>query len=253
MPCPDVLAVYAHPDDESLSAGGILARHAAAGARTGVVTATWAPDSHRAAELADALRLLGAGEPRMLGYADHRVPESAPGRPRWCDAPLDEAVGRVVAHVRAFRPGIVVTHDAHGSSGHPDHVHTHRVTLLAVHAAGLEGFLPEAGPPWRPSALYLSSHPRSASGELAELLGGAGKRLHTVPDDTLDASVDVRPWVEQKWAAIRAHRSEAARAGSLPALLSAVPEATRERILGTEWFLRLDLTARSGDPKALNG
>ncbi|MFF3013210.1 PIG-L deacetylase family protein [Streptomyces sp. NPDC057939] len=242
----DLLAVYAHPDDESLSAGGVLARHAAAGARTGVVTATWAPDSHRAGELADALRILGAGEPRMLGYADHRVPSSAPGRPRWCDAPLDETIGRVVAHVRAFRPAIVVTHDSQGDSGHPDHVHTHRVTLLAVHAAGLEGFLPETGPPWRPGALYLSSHPRSASGELDELLAGVGKRVHAVADDTIGATVDVRPWIEQKWAAILAHHSEASRARSLPGLLSGVPAAARERILGTERFVRHDLTPGSG-------
>ncbi|EFG03947.1 putative integral membrane protein (plasmid) [Streptomyces clavuligerus] len=60
--------VFAHPDDESLLAGGVLARHADRGARTGVVTATWASDSPRAAELTDALTVLGAGPPRMLGY-----------------------------------------------------------------------------------------------------------------------------------------------------------------------------------------
>lgn len=136
MPVPSLLAVFAHPDDESLTAGGTLARHAAAGARTAVVTATWAADTPRAAELADALHILGAGKPRMLGYADSRVPRSAPGRPRLCDAPLDEAVGALVAQIRDFRPEIVVTHDAYGGlSGHEDHVHTHRVTLLAVHAA----------------------------------------------------------------------------------------------------------------------
>ncbi|MBZ2197380.1 PIG-L family deacetylase [Ruania sp. N2-46] len=74
-----VLAVFAHPDDESLSAGGMLASRAAAGARVGVVTATWGADSQRASELADALSVLGAGEPRMLGYGDYRRPtESAP-------------------------------------------------------------------------------------------------------------------------------------------------------------------------------
>ncbi|MBB4927471.1 LmbE family N-acetylglucosaminyl deacetylase [Kitasatospora kifunensis] len=78
MPVPSLLAVFAHPDDESLSAGGVLAQHAAAGARTAVVTATWAADTHRGAELAEALRILGAGEPRMLGYADAHVPQSAP-------------------------------------------------------------------------------------------------------------------------------------------------------------------------------
>ncbi|MEU9125178.1 GNAT family N-acetyltransferase [Streptomyces sp. NPDC048506] len=98
MVVPSVLAVFAHPDDESLSAGGVLARHSAAGARTAVVTATWAADTPRAAELAEALRILGAGEPRMLGYADARVPQSAPGCARFCDAPLDEAVRRRVPY-----------------------------------------------------------------------------------------------------------------------------------------------------------
>ncbi|MFF0219725.1 PIG-L deacetylase family protein [Streptomyces vinaceus] len=56
-------------DDESLLAGGVLAQHAAAGARTAVVTATWTADSHRAPELAEALEVLGAGAPRLLGYA----------------------------------------------------------------------------------------------------------------------------------------------------------------------------------------
>jgi N-acetyl-1-D-myo-inositol-2-amino-2-deoxy-alpha-D-glucopyranoside deacetylase len=140
-----LLAVFAHPDDESLAAGGSLARHAAAGARTAVVTATWAPATQRAAELADALRILGAGEPRMLGYADAKVPESAPGAPRWCDVPLVEAVHRLVIEIREFRPDALVTFDALGGlTGHPDHVHTHRITMLAAEAAGSDVY-PNAG------------------------------------------------------------------------------------------------------------
>ncbi|MFD9570106.1 PIG-L family deacetylase [Streptomyces sp. NPDC059982] len=246
-PPPSVLAVYAHPDDESLVAGGILARHAAAGARTAVVTATWAADSHRARELTDALRILGAGTPRMLGYADLHVPASAPGRPRFRDAPLAETVERVVAHVRDFRPDVIVTHDALGSSRHPDHVHTHHVALLASHAAGFGELYPRAGPPWQPSALYLATHPESAAAVLAGLVAGVGKRLHTVPDARVSAAVDVRPWVDRKWAAIRAHRSEAARSRSLPALLGTLSARDREAVLGTEYFIRRDLVpARRG-------
>ncbi|MFJ7154289.1 PIG-L family deacetylase [Streptomyces sp. NPDC101118] len=245
MGLPSLLGVFAHPDDETLAAGGLLARHAADGARTAVVTATWATGTHRAAELAGALRLLGAGTPRLLGFADARVPESSPG-PRLLDVPLGVAVGSLVAHIREFRPEVVVTHDAHGSSGHPDHVRTHRVTVLAAQAAGSGGSYPEAGPPWRPRAVYLATHPESASAALADLLAGVGKRLHTVPDAHVTTAVDVRPWAGRKWAAILAHRSEARRARSLPALLSGLPAPAREGLLGTEWFTR---HAERGGPR----
>ncbi|WP_329200505.1 MULTISPECIES: PIG-L deacetylase family protein [unclassified Streptomyces] len=238
---PSLLGVFAHPDDESLLVGGVFARHAAAGARTAVVTTTWAPDSHRAAELADALAALGAGRPRMLGFADARVPESAPGRPRLCDAPFDEVVGLLVGHVRAFRPDIVVTHDAHGQlTGHPDHVRTHRLAAAAVHAAGLEHLYPGAGAPWRPTALHLATHPHSGVGELGPLLALVGKKLWSVPDEHITATVDVSAWLGQKWAAITAHRSEAARERSLPGILLRLPADTRERILSTEYYSRLD-------------
>ncbi|MFF4960749.1 PIG-L deacetylase family protein [Streptomyces sp. NPDC001222] len=239
---PSLLAVFAHPDDESLVAGGVLAQHATAGARTAVVTATWAPGSHRAAELADALRILGVGEPRMLGYADARVPESAPGQARFCDAPLDEALERLVRHLREVRPDIVVTHDAYGGlSGHPDHVHAHRVTLLAVQAAGLEHRYLAAGEPWQPSALYLATHPHSGVAELGGLMTRVGKSVLSVPDEWVTATVDVRPWLEQKWSAIQAHRSEVARERALPGILSRLSAEARRRILATEHYTRLEV------------
>ncbi|NUK50128.1 PIG-L family deacetylase [Streptomyces lunaelactis] len=238
MPVPSLLAIYAHPDDESLWSGGVLARHAAAGARTGVVTTTWAADTPRAAELAQALRILGAGEPRMLGYADARAPQSAPGSVRLLDAPLDETVQQLVAHLREFRPQIVVTHDAYGGlSGHPDHVHTHRVTMLAVQASGLDQLYPDAGEPWQPSALYLATHPHTAAQTLAPHLARAGKAMHSVPDKHVTAAVDVSPWLEQKIAAMLAHRTEVKR-GAAPGLLANLPPSDREQVLSTEWYIR---------------
>ncbi|MEU6610188.1 PIG-L family deacetylase [Streptomyces shenzhenensis] len=242
MPVPSLLAVFAHPDDESLSAGGVLARHAAAGARTAVVTATWAADTPRAAELAEALRILGAGKPRLLGYADARVPRSAPGRPRFCDAPLDEAVRRLVTHIREFRPDVVVTHDAYGGlPGHPDHVHTHRVTVLAAQTAGLGRLYPDAGAPWQPRALYLATHPHSAVPALRDVIG-ARKAAYSVPDEQVTATVDVGPWLEQKLAAVLAHRSEVER-GALPGVIAGLPPEARERLFAIEWYIRHPLVA----------
>ncbi|MEB3370852.1 PIG-L deacetylase family protein [Saccharopolyspora mangrovi] len=240
MSMPSLLGVFAHPDDESLSAGGVLACHAQAGARTGVVTATWVQDTPRAAELGQALRILGAGTPRLLGYADARVPESAPGCPRLVKAPLEEAVHRLVAQLREFRPEVVITHDAHdahgGLSGDPDHVHTHRITVLAVHAAGLDQLYPDTGPAWQPQAGYSVTHPHS---ELAAHRGLVGRRkaVHTVPDEQVTASVDVAEWLGVKTAAVLAHRSEVQR-GGLPAQLGALDPVARRELFGTEHFLR---------------
>ncbi|HEU4336398.1 MAG TPA: PIG-L deacetylase family protein [Nocardioides sp.] len=240
-----LLAVFAHPDDESLAAGGVLARHAAAGARTAVVTATWAPTTRRAAELADALRVLGAGEPTMLGYADAKVPESAPGRRRWCDAPLDEAVLRLVIHIREFRPEALVTFDARGGlTGHPDHVHAHRVTVLAAEVAGRD-VCPDAGQPWTPSAVYLATHPRSSLQRIEEILGARGAR-NTTPDEEVTDRVDVSPWLDQKVAAILAHRSEVDR-GALPGLVARLSPMARAELLATEWFIRRPVARAEGD------
>jgi N-acetyl-1-D-myo-inositol-2-amino-2-deoxy-alpha-D-glucopyranoside deacetylase len=174
----------------------------------------------------------------MLGYADARVPQSAPGRVRFCDAPLDESVRRLVVHIREFRPDIVVTHDAYGGlTGHPDHVHTHKVTALAVQAAGLDRLCPDAGLPWQPSALYLATHPDSAARTLGARLVREGRRMYSVPDTWVTATVDVRPWLEQKVGAILAHRSEVQR-GALPGRLAVLPAADRESLLSTEWYIR---------------
>lgn len=237
---PSLLGVFAHPDDESLLAGGILARHSATHARTAVVTMTWAPDSPRAPELADALRALGAGAPRMLGYGDARNPQAAPGRPRLVDAPLDEVIAALVQQIRSFRPDIVLTHDALGQlTGHPDHRRTHQAALLAVHDAGLPPLHPEAGEPWQPRAVYCATHPESGVGELGPLLEAVGKTVLAVPDAYATTTVDVTPWLAPKWAAILAHRGEVARERPLPGILARLPETTRRDIIATEYFTRL--------------
>ncbi|MFJ4467270.1 PIG-L deacetylase family protein [Streptomyces sp. NPDC089424] len=240
---PSLLAVFAHPDDESLLAGGVLAQHRASGGRTGVVTTTWSADSSRAAELRDALAVLDAGPPRMLGYRDAREDSSSPNRSRLCDTPIGDVVDDLVAQIRRFRPDVVVTHDALGQmTGHPDHRFTHQATVLAVEAAAIGSLHPEHGRPWQTPALYFATHTESGSGPLAAVLAGVGKSALTAPDTHASVTVDVSEWLPLKWAAIQAHHSQVTADRPLPGLLARMPSAQRDDILRTEVFTRMSLS-----------
>jgi N-acetyl-1-D-myo-inositol-2-amino-2-deoxy-alpha-D-glucopyranoside deacetylase len=253
-----LLCVHAHPDDETIATGGVLLRAAADGHRTAVVTCTGGELGEiagegmdpaavrprlgelRRAELGAALAILGAGPPRLLGYRDSGMagtPGNDDPRSFW-RAAFDDAVGRVVEEIRAFRPDVVVTYDAFGLYGHPDHVQAHRVTLAAAEASAMPGLYPQAGPPWRVRKLYLATVPRSFSEEanamllahgLASPFAGVG-----VPDGWVRATVDVRAHVAAKVAALRAHASQV---GPGSFFLN-LPPALHERGYGTEWFLR---------------
>ncbi|MEV7907579.1 PIG-L deacetylase family protein [Streptomyces anulatus] len=213
---------------------------------------TWSPTGVRAAELADALRVWGAGAPRMLGYGDARNPRAAPGRPRLLDAPLDEVVAAVVQQIRTLRPDVVVTHDALGQlTGHPDHRRTHQAVLLAVQDAALGQLHPEAGEPWQVHAVYCATHPATGVADLGPLLQSVGKPVLSVDDSFVTTIVDVTPWQQQKAAAILAHRGEVASERALPGLLARTDEGTRSRIMRTEYFIRLTPGPRPGDPHRL--
>ena len=135
MGTPRLLLVHAHPDDESLWTGGLIARHTDAGGEVDLVMCTWTDGTVRHRELADAVDILGMPRPPiMLGYADDRRPESAPDAQRLCEASFDEQVRALTHHIRAVQPDIVITYDPLGIYGHPDHVHAHR---LACAAAGV--------------------------------------------------------------------------------------------------------------------
>jgi len=156
-----LLFVHAHPDDESLTCGIVMAHHVARGDEVHVLTCTLgeegevippglahlegAPDDalgpHRHGELAEALRrvgaamhVLGAGPHRLSRYRDSgMVGSAAAARPEaFTGADLDEAAGLVVDLIATVRPHVVVTYDEHGGYGHPDHVQTHRVTRRAL-------------------------------------------------------------------------------------------------------------------------
>ncbi|WP_072801715.1 PIG-L family deacetylase [Rhodococcoides yunnanense] len=242
---PSVLCVHAHPDDEALFTGGILARTAQAGGRTAVVTCTWRDGDPRVDELRESLTILGAGEPRLLGYTDNAFDDGV----RFCSAPFDEAVGRLVGHIRDFRPDIVVTYDAFGSYGHPDHVHAHRTTLAAVEAAGYDQLFRDAGQPWSPRHLCLATFPRSAIEQHWLTLFGSpapapGTGIPGISDELVNLTVDVNAWYETKWAAFAAHRSELERGGGA-SRFAHMTDAQRRAMFGTEWYVHRELAGHS--------
>ncbi len=246
MPHPSLLCIHAHPDDEALWTGGLLARCAELGGRTAVVTCTWATGTTRSAELAQSLTLLGAGAPLLLGYGDRAIEQSAPEQVAFCDAPFDELVEQVVGHIRAFRPDTVLTYDPLGVYGHPDHLQAHRVTLAAIGAAAYPQMYPNAGKPWRTKMLYMATMPLSTARvlwpQVMKQSGGPDGPLPGVPDDIVDTTVDVERWLDVKWQAVCAHRSEIARGGALT-MLAALPEETRRQMLRNECFLRVPMSA----------
>lgn len=232
-----LLAVQPHPDDESITMGGTLARYSAEGVRTTLVTATRgevgeildkeldpaeaAPRlaSIREAELRNAMKLLGVGEVLFLGYEDSGMaglPRNREPQTFW-QADEEEAIGRLIQIVRRVKPQVIVTQNEFGGYAHPDHIKTHRVAIGAFFYAGDSKRFP-GGEPFRPSKLYYNAIPKSQLRRMGEVMQRAGveNRFSTdgepppfaVSDDRVTTWLDVEPYIDKKLAAMRAHRTQ---------------------------------------------
>ena len=169
-----LLAVHAHPDDESSKGAGTFARYADEGVRTVIVTCTGGeagdilnpamdkpgnlermPELRRQ-ELAKALEILNVSQHHFLGYRDSGIPDTETNKhpDAFANADLDEATGRLVRIIREERPQVVLTYDEDGGYPHPDHIRTHGVSVAAFEAAGDPARYPDAGEPFQPSKLY---------------------------------------------------------------------------------------------------
>ncbi|MFO8036479.1 MAG: PIG-L deacetylase family protein [Anaerolineales bacterium] len=220
-----VLAVFAHPDDETFRCGGTLARLARRGTQVWVLCATRGeagiPDLGaeetgriREDELRCASLALGIEPPRFLDYRDGTLNQ----------VNEEEAVAQITAAVQELRPQVLLTWPPDGISGHSDHVAVSRWTDEVFRQMS------------EPAALYHIAMPRS----LAQRLDMT--HLHTVSDEAVTLAVDVVEAWEAKWAAIHCHRSQL---GSSPIL-----DASKEKqrlFLGMEHF-RLE-ASRLAEPE----
>ncbi|MGW4211780.1 mycothiol conjugate amidase Mca [Lentzea sp. NPDC004789] len=172
-----LMAVHAHPDDESSKGAATMARYIAEGHDVMVVTCTDGgagsilnpamdrPDvleniiDVRREEMARAAKILGI-QHRWLGFKDSGLPEGdpKPPLPEGCFAlvPLEESVPALVEAIRDFRPHVVVTYDENGGYPHPDHIRTHEVSMAALDAAADPDFEPSLGKPWETQKVYYS-------------------------------------------------------------------------------------------------
>ena len=170
-----LMAVHAHPDDESSKGAATMARYAREGADVLVVTLTGGergdilnkamdrPEVRadlagvRRAEMARAREILGVRQ-QFLGFTDSGLPEGdpLPALPDGCFAlePLETAARPLVRAVRAFRPQVILGYDENGGYPHPDHVKCHQVTIEAFEAAADPDRYLDCGEPWQPAKLY---------------------------------------------------------------------------------------------------
>jgi LmbE family N-acetylglucosaminyl deacetylase len=226
-----LMAVLAHPDDESLGVGGTLASYASQGVEVFVVTATRGDAGrfrgHRAgepghpgpeqlaaireAELRSAAAALGVRDVALLGYLDQRL-DCAPPR---------QAIARIVDEVRRHRPDVVLTFGPEGAYGHPDHVAISQLTTAAMMAAADSAFVSEGesagASPHAVSKLYYLAWPRSmwsayesAVHTLSSTVDGVERHATPWPDWAITTTIDTGDVWPVVWRAVSCHESQLA-------------------------------------------
>jgi N-acetyl-1-D-myo-inositol-2-amino-2-deoxy-alpha-D-glucopyranoside deacetylase len=271
-----LLLVHAHPDDESIGTGATMAKYAAEGALVTLVTCTlgelgevipaelahlaWDADGglgqYRIGELAAACEALGVSDHRFLGGPGRWQDSGMMGTPSndwpgsFWQADVDDAAGELLAVIREVRPQVLVTYDANGFYGHPDHIQAHRVAWRAFELA--DGLV---------SKFYATAVPRSvlaeamallpdASGDGGQQIGAADfSRVESVADlpfgtddEKVTTAIDAQDYLDAKLAAIRAHATQIA----VDSPFFALSNNIGQRALGIEYYTLLAGPAWSG-------
>ncbi|MEZ5284841.1 MAG: PIG-L family deacetylase [Vicinamibacterales bacterium] len=256
-----LLAVLAHPDDESMGMGGTLARYASEGVETYLLTATRGDAGRyrglrqddpahpgaealagiRETELRAAAATLGLRDVHLLDYRDQHLDQALPGA----------IIGEIAAHVRRVRPQVVVTFGPDGAYGHPDHIAISQFATAAVvaaaepaQAAGGNGHAPHAV-----SKLYYIAWPQStwtafqaAFRTLVSNVDGVARQATPWPDWAITTEIDTRPWWTTAWDAISCHQSQVT---AYKALQDLSPEY-HESLWGRQSFYRVFSTVNGG-------
>lgn len=242
-----LLTIHAHPDDEASKGAPTLALYHACGVRTVLVCCTGGEEGElqnphlrepgqpfhgltseqeralltelRPHELQRSAEIIGFDEVVMLGYRDSGMVDSPANDHPDCfhRAPLDEAVGRLVAVIRRVRPQVIITYgDDQRGYPHPDHVKVHEISMPAFERAGDASWYPDAGEPWQPLKLYYTVWSRA---RLMAVHEGMIRHRGESPfeqdwldraghDDRITTRLEVGDYLWARSGALRAHATQ---------------------------------------------
>lgn len=260
-----LLAVLAHPDDESFGPGGTLAKYAGEGVEVHVAICTDGAAGSvteefeaardrlveiRMQELEAAVEILGV-RLHLLGFRDSGyIGDPANEDPQsFMNIDAEQAVRPLVQLIRSIRPQVLITHDETGGYFHPDHIKAHEVTVAAFHAAGDSDQYPDIGPqPYRPQRLYYTAFPDRwlrFYRVVMRLRGQDPRRMGRNQDvdftnlgrpmSELDARINTFDAWDRKMAASAEHRSQGGDSGGFA---SWMPRWLQKRLLSREYFIR---------------
>ena len=270
-PSPDgrrLLLVHAHPDDESIATGATMARYAAEGAAVTLVTCTLGelgeiipPDlahlaadrdgglgQYRIGELATACAALGVTDHRFLGGAGRWQDSGMMGEPSnqaagcFWQADVDEAAAALLEVIRDVRPQVMVSYDANGFYGHPDHIQAHRVAMRAFGKAG--GLVRKMYANTVPKSVLVGMVERMRGSDPAERpaagtgftpVQSAGELPFGVPDEVVTTEVDAAAYLDAKLNAMRAHATQI----SVDSPFYALSNNLGVRAFGVEYYILL--------------
>jgi LmbE family N-acetylglucosaminyl deacetylase len=250
-----LLCVLAHPDDESLGTGGILAKYAAEGVETYLITATrgehgwWGEAADypgpirlgqiREAELRAAAEMLRLREVHFLDYIDGELDRAEPRA----------AVAQIVTHLRRIQPDVVVTFGPDGAYGHPDHIAISQFTTTAIVCAADPGYSLDGSKPHRVSKFYYRvwTQPefdvyQAVFGEQVMTIDGVGRRPVPWQEWAITTRLDTAAHWPEVWQAVACHRSQ------LPGYqrLKDLSPEQHQALWGNQGFYRVFSTVNGG-------
>ena len=249
-----LVTFHAHPDDESIATGGVMAKASDEGHRVVLVVATKGEHGEvaegflepgeplwerRVKETEACAEVLGVARVEFLGYVDSGMmgtPENDLPESFW-RADVEKAAARLAAILIEEKADVLTIYDENGQYGHPDHIQVYRVGARAAELAGTPRVYMNTI-----NRDYVQRSLREAA-EQGEIPGGINPEDMAelgVPEERITTAVDVRPWLARKRAAMAAHASQIAETSFF---LAMAPELF-EGAFGTEWFVRCD--ARPG-------